>query len=149
MSDANVPVNVTVTTSDKPQTINWVKVEIIAESTPTANAAPIRRNIATVQSTQAFLLQPGASQTVQLNLAMNIGAAAAATEDFAHNPIMSAAANIVSGIAQAAEAMDTRQYKYTIIASADIANITLGPSVSQPIQVMKLGSIGTGTSLNV
>jgi hypothetical protein len=147
MSDASVPITVTVIAGDTPQTINWVKVEVIAETPPANNTAPVRRVIATTQSTQVLQLAAGASQVVQLTLAMNIGAAAA--EHYADNPILAAAANVVGGISQVAAALDNQQYNYQVVASADVANITFDPSVSQPIQVTKPGTAGTGTTLSV
>lgn len=146
MSDAAVPVSVTLTADDKPRNISNVKVEVIAETTSPGPSNATRRVIATVQSTQPFTLAPGTSQTVQLNLAMNIGAAAAEALD--PNPILAAAAKFVGNIAQAAEAMDTRQYRYTMQATAQVDAIAFNPSASQPIQVTKPGTIGTGTTFS-
>jgi hypothetical protein len=156
MQDAGLPVSVTITAAEAAVHINSVKAEVIAQSQnmnfqqPRSGGANTSTTIQTVgraENTQPFDLTAGQSQTVQLNIVMNAGAAVAA-----QLPEGSAMAGLAHGLQQLqslGEAMNPQSFTYHLQASADVEGVALDPSKQQPLQVLKPGQLGGGLNINL
>lgn len=149
MTDAVLPVTISITATDAPAQIKSVKAEIQAlnqsigfsqpmgQTTSSANNTSTPQTVAQEVNAQPFTLHPGQTQTLQLNIAMN---AAGAAPD-------SAVAKAIGRIQTLAETLNSSSYTYTLIASADVEGIALDPSHSQNLQILKPGQFGTAINL--
>jgi len=147
MQDANVPVTVTLT-ADQAQQINRVTAELTRTSRNQAfnqstvnDTSPIPDvTVARVDNTQSIALAPGQSQTVQLNLVMNAGAAV--QQQLPEGSAMAQVAGAISKLQTVSDSMNGDSYIYEIKVSADVEGISLDPSKIKAVQVLKPGEIG-------
>jgi hypothetical protein len=154
MSDAVLPVNITITATDQPAQIKSVKAEIQAVSqnmgfsqpngaTSPTNNVGTPQTVAQEANMQAFTLNPGQSQTVQLNITMNAGAAAQQAG------VGAQIAHAIGSLQTLAETLNSNSYTYTLIASADVEGIAFDPSDSQNLQILKPGQFGTAINIKL
>jgi hypothetical protein len=159
MQDTNLPVSVTITAGESGAHIKSVTAEIFAQSRnmnfqqPTSsglgagNGSATIQTVARAQNVQPFDLAAGQTQTVQLSIVMNAGAAMGA-----QLPEGSAAAGIMHGLQQLqsiGEALNSQSYSYFLKASADVEGVALDPSKQQPLQILKPGQFGGGFNINL
>lgn len=145
-SNQVIPVQVTIT-SDSPQTIQSVKAEIKAEARQQGigvgqiNEPGLgvgesnNQTIAVVESREPFTINPGESKIVNLELALNGGAAIG-------NPMAQmgnmggAAGGVLGAVSMLAQNFDHVNYTYSVHAYAKIDGIAMEPSDKQPIQLL-------------
>lgn len=155
VSDPVLPVTVTVTATDALAQIKSVKVEIQAlnqstgfsqpfgQTTSSANNISTPQTVAQEVNAQPFTLNPGQSQTLQLNITMNAGAAAQQAG------VNSVIAQTIGRLQSLAETLNSNSYTYTLIASADVEGIALDPSTSQNLQILKPGQFGGAINIKL
>lgn len=155
MQEANLPVTVSITNAGEQQTINSVKVEIIATSRnqsfgtpdPNSNNQVVNQTVARADNTEQFVIMPGETKTVQISLVMNAGAAA--QSQLPEGSSMAQVAGALQKLQTVSEAMSGDNYSYTIRASADVEGVTLDPRKEKPIQILKPGQIGGAFNVGV
>ncbi len=158
MQDASLPVSVTVTAEDTQVQINKVTVEIIAQSQslnfqqPTKSGidpvnATTFQTVARAENTQVFSLAPQQSQTLQLSIVMNAGAAV--ESQLPEGSAGQAVAHGLKELQSLSEVFNSNSYTYTLKASADVEGVALDPSKSQPLQILKPGQIGGAFNLKL
>jgi hypothetical protein len=144
-SNQVIPVQVTVT-ADSAQTIMSVKAEIKAQmreqgvnlGSGGGIGVGVQRNTATSQTVavaenrEQFMLSPGESKTVELQLYIN-GSAANPNSLAALDTGLGALGGVVQSLVQN---FDHVNYLYSVHASADVDGINLDPNDKQPIQIL-------------
>ena len=135
ITDASMPITVTVTATDLPAHINSVAVKIqgsrMINPNDNRNLAPTSVDFAAAASNQPFDLQPGQSQTIQINLTIDQTAGA--------NDLAGKAEHLLHGLAQGAM---TGDMTYMVIATADVEGIAMDPMAQQVLQIWQVGQTG-------
>lgn len=156
MTDATLPVTVTITATDAPAQVKSVKAEIQAQNQSTGfnpssaqsgvNNTPMGpTTVAQEVNTQPFSLAPGQTQTIQLNITMNAGAAAQSTADPGN--FGAGLAHALGNLQTLQATLDKNSYTYTLVVSADVDGIAFDPGASQMLQILKPGQFGTAVNL--
>lgn len=152
-TEASIPVTVTVSATDSPQTVNKVRAEIVAQSnnqafnTSTSSQGSSRRTVAQSENAQQFVVNPGQSVTVQLSIVMNAGAAIA--DQLPEGSGLAQIAGAIEKLQDVANVLNQDSYTYEVIATADVAGIALDPSDSAPIQILKPGQLGGAINIHL
>lgn len=147
MQDASVPVTVTITAGNDPQTINKIIVEIIAESrsqslnttgssTPSASANTVARTEYTVP----FSLV--ANETKSIEIATTINSGAQLVDALPEGSAAAQVASVFQTLQTASQALSNTTYEYWVRAIADVEGITFDPSDKQRIQMLAPGEFG-------
>lgn len=142
MAGGTFPIKVTVTATDAPATINKVSVELVRNAAPGAGQSTqtmVNETISSAADTHVLNLQPGQSQTVELSLAMNAGNALA---KMAENPALGAVFKGLGALQEMHDIKNQNQYDYNFVATAYVEGLTLNPSASSIVQVLKPGELG-------
>jgi hypothetical protein len=157
MQDAQLPVTITITNTDSEQRmVKRVSAEIFASSQNRAFNQPgsvnntnqvVRESVARADNTEQFVIMPGETKTVQLNIVMNAGAVAGA--QLPENSAMAQVAGALQKLQSVSEALNNTSYTYSLQGSADVDGVALDPSKSMPLQVLKPGQIGTGFNVQL
>lgn len=151
MNDPTIPTTVTVSASDKQETIERVTVSLLARSydrgfmQPTngsANNADQGQELTVAEAnyTQPFIIQPGEVKTFQLAVVMNQGAAMAS--QLPEGSMAAKLAGALQGLQSLSELMNDTSYQYSIRATAKVSGVVFSPSQEQPLQLLKPGQFG-------
>lgn len=156
MTDSAIPVTVTVSASDKQETIDRVSALLIARSldrgfTQPTNGSLNNANqgqeitVAEANFAQQFTIMPGETKTVQLSIVMNQGAAMAS--QLPEDSIAAKFASALQNLQSISEVMNDTSYSYDIRVTAKVSGVVLSPSKQQPIQLRKPGQMGGAVQL--
>jgi hypothetical protein len=143
MTEGIVPIQVTISATDLPATINKITVELVRNASPDSNLnqpTEVNQSISKVENTDVFSLLPGQSKSINLSLVMNAGKAAANLTD---NPALGALAKGLGALQELSELKNDNVYNYSFMATAQVQGISLSPSTSSQVQVLKPGEFGT------
>lgn len=155
MNDADLPVRISLTGGESTMQINKVEVDLYAQphnqnfnmgGNMNNNEVQAPRIVAHAENDQAFSLQPGQTQQLQLNIVMNAGGAIARNVP---DGAMKSFAEAAQRLQSVTEALSANDNTYYLRATARIDGIKLGPAKQQPIQVLKPGQIGGGLNINL
>lgn len=145
MTDASLPIAVTIIAKDSAQTIKSVRVELLRQShnqdftnSPSVDQTPqsVEQSVARADDTNTFVLNPGESKIINLSLTIN---GMAALKENLPQGALHGMASVVQTLETASEAMDQNSYQYWVSATADVDGITLDPSARQQIILNKPG----------
>lgn len=145
---SNQVIQVTVSiTSDTSQTINSVKAEIKAQAREQGftmggaqgmgvqQSRTMEQTIAQAESRDQFIINPGETKTVTLQLFLSGG-----TGGMGPLGQMASVGGVMGGVMQAmssvAQNFEHVNYLYTVHASVDVQGHSLNPSDKQPIQML-------------
>ena len=154
MNDPSIPVTVTISASDKQETIERVTVAIIAQSLdrgftqPTGNSTNNSTHaqeltVAEANMARSFTIMPGETKVIQLSIIMNQGAALEA--QLPEDSVAAKFAGALQSLQSISELMNDTSYSYSVRASAKVSGILFSPSQEQPIQLLKPGQMGGAT----
>lgn len=151
MNDPTIPVTITVSASDKQETIERVTVSIIARSYDRGFMQPANGSVnssdqgqeltvAEANYAQPFDIMPGEVKSFQLDIAMNQGAALEA--ELPEGSVAAKVAGALQGLQSISELMNDTSYSYSVRATAKVSGIMFLPTQEQPIQLLKPGQLG-------
>jgi len=151
MKDPTIPVTVNITATEEQHTINNVSVELF--KTPDNSAAgfnqtnnpsqySIKESMGKANYEQPFVVMPGETKAVPLNIIMNVGAAINTQLPGGTPEGVAQVANALQKLQNVANYMGTQKYTYNIDASVSIEGISMGTGKSVPIQLLKPGEYG-------
>lgn len=155
MEDASMPVGVTLTASDATQTINRVRVELIAETNAQSFSQPGDANsgsgyssqtVAQIEDNTVIVLGPGETKEIQLAIAMNQGALLG--EQLPEGSGMAQVASMIEKLQNVSSALNQSSYRYHVKATADVEGVAFDPSDTQSIQILKPGQMGAGFNMH-
>lgn len=135
-----IPISVTITAGESPQTINKIKADIRVQTREQGiglnggvdDGETTEQIIAQVEDREPFTLAPNETRTIQLQIALDTSSGTG----FPTGQINGAVAGVLQSIASVAGNFENVSRSYTVHASADVAGISLDPTDHQPIQVL-------------
>jgi sporulation-control protein spo0M len=141
LKDVSFEVRVTISSSDSTQTIKGIRVAL-QEQTEAGDSGPPMRDITSIENTEPFVLQPGESKTITVQVPLNAGKNIEQVLAAEH-PGLAQAANMLGKAEDLANFKNNmKEREYYLNASADVEGIAMDPAKSIPIQVLRPGQIG-------
>lgn len=138
--DEELALTLTIAATDTARTINEVRVVLdrSREDSTDDSRHPERDTVFDyLVPNSAFTLNPQESRTMAISVPLTASKALGGA--IAEDPAAQAAAAIIDKVSSVANAMDQRHYRYTLRAIADVDGITLDPSSSREIHILKPG----------
>ncbi len=148
--DPSLPVSVTIAATNEGAQVNSVKAEILATSMSKSFSQPMGQTnsslnntpsvevVARADNAQPFSLQPGESQTLQLNIIINSGQGQPPP-----------GGGFMYFLNNASEVFNPNSYSYSLKVSADVAGIALDPSASQKLHLRGVEGIANSTGFDI
>lgn len=150
MNDASIPAAITVSATDKQETIENVSLFLVARNSNRGFVQPGNISNTPNQATetvvaqanymQPFTIAPGENKTVELAITMNQGAAM--QSQMPSDGALAQVAGMMQQLQSVSEIMNDTSYEYRIRATAKVEGIAFSPSHELPIQLLKPGEVG-------
>jgi hypothetical protein len=161
-ADQVIPVTVNLTT-DTPRTINSITAELQSQAREQGiglggnngisgrgvgvnQSTTNYQKVAEVKSSEPFMLNPGETKAVSLQLYLN-GSATNASPMGQLGGMPGAVGSMLQGLAAARQELERVTYTYRVHVSADVADVGVGPNDNEPVQIIPPASTAPAVSM--